>query len=174
MDFNWQPTSFNIEKEMNSLSSIQDGMIAIINSLNDRQHKRSIDDGCIPCVDSSQYVCMPCSYCGGNHLYEHCPYSTTSHYVSDDFARNQACFDHSYCTSERFEQQKFEDPHVYCSYENNPPCYSYSYVEEHTIEYREKSNLEILVEECGEALEKSSREQREILASIDSSVQDMG
>ena len=99
---------------------------------------------------------MSCIYCGGNHSFEHCSYSTTSHFMRDDFTRNQTCFDNSFCPSEGFEQQNFRDPYVYCSYENTPPCYSFPYVEEHTIEYREKSNLERLVEECVEALEKSS------------------
>ena len=68
MDFNWQPIGLNIEKEMNSSSSMQDELIAISKSLNEYwQRKMSINNGCIPYVDSSQYVCLSCVYCGGDH-----------------------------------------------------------------------------------------------------------
>ena len=122
--------------------------------------------------NSSPYNCFSCAYHEECHSYEHYPYSTSSHYVRDDFTMNQTYFDHSFYPGGILEQQESLD--LYVKYCLNPPFYSYPHIEVHTLEHKEKSYLERLCEGYVESSERFSREQKELVTRVESSVQNIG
>jgi len=152
---------------------ISDQLSYINSSLYDGMRQENINAGWIE--NSSPHNYFSCIYCGESHFYEHCPYSTTSYSVRDEFTIDQTYFDYSICSSESFEQQESLNPYLsHFSQVITPSFHSYPHSQENILECNEKSTLERILEEFAESSERFCREQKELATRIESRVQNIG
>ena len=152
---------------------ISDQLSYINSSLCDGMRQENVNAGWIE--NSSTHNYFSCVYCGESHSYEHCPYSTTSYSVRNEFTMDQTYFDYSFCPSESFEQQESLNPYLsHYSQLITPSFLSYPHFQEHILEYNEKFNLERILEEFVESSERFCREKNELTTTIESRVQNIG